>query len=126
MELSLQRWHLGPRTQDAGRWRKEPGKGRHYPDLSPGWEKKSFQDDPCYCPILCTCVRGKRNFIQKNTVVSAKRMDPKDDAPKPLDLKKLVNIFKNNDNNIKARRANIDAIIDEDFADLEDVFKKLA
>ncbi|MFT7121376.1 MAG: hypothetical protein ACJAZ9_001554 [Neolewinella sp.] len=53
-------------------------------------------------------------------------MDPKDDAPKPLDLKKLVNIFKNNDNNIKARRANIDAIIDEDFADLEDVFKKLA
>jgi hypothetical protein len=42
------------------------------------------------------------------------------------DMQQLVNIFKNNDNNIKARRANIDAIIDEDFADLEDVFKKLA
>lgn len=42
------------------------------------------------------------------------------------DMQQLVNIFKNKDNDIKARRANIDAIIDEDFADLEDVFKKLA
>lgn len=42
------------------------------------------------------------------------------------DMQQLVNIFKNKDNDIKARRANIDAIIDEDFDALEDVFKKLA
>jgi len=50
---------------------------------------------------------------------------PKNDPP-PVDLKNLVQQLNASQNNIKTRRARIDAIIDQDFADLGDVFKKLA
>lgn len=48
------------------------------------------------------------------------------DPPKLSDLKALVNHLNQRDGNIKARRTLIDAIIDEDFADLGAVYQKLA
>lgn len=48
------------------------------------------------------------------------------DSPTPLDLKSLVNTLNSHDNNIKRRRARIDAIVDEDFSLLADLYKQLA
>ncbi len=47
-------------------------------------------------------------------------------SPTPLDLKALVNTLNQRDSNIKTRRAQIDAIVDEDFAVLSAVYQKLA
>jgi|GEM_PF-1437915 len=49
-----------------------------------------------------------------------------DDDPTPLDLKSLVKTLNNHDNNIKRRRARIDAICDEDFTLFADLYRKLA
>jgi len=49
-----------------------------------------------------------------------------EDAPSPLDLKSLVKTLNNRDTNIKRRRARIDAIVDEDFTLLADLYQKLA
>lgn len=49
-----------------------------------------------------------------------------DNTPTPLDLKSLVSTLNNRDNNIKRRRARIDAIVDEDFTLLVALYKKLA
>ena len=49
-----------------------------------------------------------------------------DDTPTPPDLKSLVATLNGRDNNIKRRRARIDAIVDEDFALLADLYQKLA
>lgn len=53
-------------------------------------------------------------------------MLPMPDTPLKLDLKALVNTLNQRDNNIKTRRARIDAIIDEDFAVLDTVYQQLA
>ena len=49
-----------------------------------------------------------------------------DDTPSPLDLTSLVKTLNNRDTNIKRRRARIDAIVDEDFTLLADLYQKLA
>ena len=46
--------------------------------------------------------------------------------PDLSDLKALVKRLNQRDNNIKTRRARIDAIVDEDFAILDAVYQKLA
>lgn len=48
------------------------------------------------------------------------------DTPDLSSLKALVNTLNQRDNNIKTRRARIDAIVDEDFASLDAVYQKLA
>lgn len=48
------------------------------------------------------------------------------DTPDLSDLKALVNTLNRRDNNIKTRRARIDAIVDEDFATLGAVYQKIA
>lgn len=47
------------------------------------------------------------------------------DSPDLSDLKALVKNLNQRDGNIKTRRARIDAIVDEDFAILSAVYKKL-
>ncbi len=47
-------------------------------------------------------------------------------SPDLSDLKALVKTLNQRDNNIKTRRAEIDAIIDEDFTALHAVYQKLA
>lgn len=48
------------------------------------------------------------------------------DSPTQPDLKALVNALNQRGNNIKTRRARIDAIVDEDFALLDAVYQQLA
>jgi|AntRauTorckE5430_2_1112549.scaffolds.fasta_scaffold02168_2 hypothetical protein len=50
---------------------------------------------------------------------------PKDD-PAPLDLKALAKALNAKGDNLKARRARIDAIVDEDFDRLAAVYQALA
>jgi hypothetical protein len=50
---------------------------------------------------------------------------PMPDSPDLSDLKALVKNLNQRDGNIKTRRARIDAIVDEDFAILSAVYKKL-
>lgn len=59
------------------------------------------------------------------TFVTAKTISMPD-APDLSNLKALVKTLNQRDGNIKARRAKIDAIVDEDFAALIAVYQKLA
>jgi len=61
-----------------------------------------------------------------NTLISYGKFYSMPDSPDLSDLKALVKTMNQRDGNIKARRARIDAIVDEDLAVLAAVYQKLA